>query len=146
MVLDHLCRNTRCVNPKHLEAVTQKENILRGIGISAQNAVKTHCWRGHPFKESNMFIYKNQRHCLACGRIIGKKMRDRKRLLILPEIKESLELKRKRLMLMNKGFINKKLRKEYTKNGKSISYEVISSNKYSTLVSIINALIELKEK
>lgn len=30
LVIDHLCRNKRCVNPAHLEAVTQGENIRRG--------------------------------------------------------------------------------------------------------------------
>lgn len=30
MVLDHLCRNRRCVNPHHLEPVTVKENTHRG--------------------------------------------------------------------------------------------------------------------
>lgn len=28
--LDHLCRNTACVNPDHLEPVEQKENVRRG--------------------------------------------------------------------------------------------------------------------
>jgi hypothetical protein len=27
--IDHLCRNKVCVNPAHLEAVTQKENLAR---------------------------------------------------------------------------------------------------------------------
>lgn len=31
LVLDHLCRNTSCVNPEHLEAVTNEENCRRGI-------------------------------------------------------------------------------------------------------------------
>ena len=30
LVLDHLCRNRRCVNPTHLEPVTYKENCRRG--------------------------------------------------------------------------------------------------------------------
>lgn len=30
LVIDHLCRNARCVNPAHLETVTQRENVLRG--------------------------------------------------------------------------------------------------------------------
>lgn len=31
MVLDHLCRNRTCVNPAHLEPVTQEENVRRGL-------------------------------------------------------------------------------------------------------------------
>lgn len=30
LVIDHLCRNPRCVNPDHLEAVTNTENTRRG--------------------------------------------------------------------------------------------------------------------
>src|SRR5881396_3749910 len=45
-VLDHLCRNRRCVNPEHLEPVTVGENIRRGdTGI--KNWSKTHCIHGH---------------------------------------------------------------------------------------------------
>lgn len=36
--LDHLCRNTRCVNPDHLEAVSHRENTMRGFGACANRA------------------------------------------------------------------------------------------------------------
>lgn len=48
LVTDHLCRNRRCVNPDHIELVTNRENVLRGIGLSAQSARKALCLRGHP--------------------------------------------------------------------------------------------------
>lgn len=36
--IDHLCRNKRCVNPEHLEAVSHRDNILRGAaGILRKN-------------------------------------------------------------------------------------------------------------
>lgn len=45
MVLDHLCRNRCCINMAHLEPVTLKENIRRGM----RGPQATHCYRaGHP--------------------------------------------------------------------------------------------------
>lgn len=43
--LDHLCRNTRCVRPAHLEPVTHRENMRRGQGWAGQNARKSTCAR-----------------------------------------------------------------------------------------------------
>jgi hypothetical protein len=45
--LDHVCRNRRCVNPDHLEPVSQRENLLRGYSRMAQNARKTCCPQCH---------------------------------------------------------------------------------------------------
>lgn len=61
--LDHLCRVRGCVNPDHLEPVTCRTNLLRGIGPSAIHAQKTHCPRGH---EYHVRADRNARGCRTC--------------------------------------------------------------------------------
>lgn len=69
LVLDHLCRVPLCVRPDHLEPVTQRENILRGVAASAVNHAKTHCIRGHEFTRENTRRGSNgHRSCRACDR------------------------------------------------------------------------------
>jgi len=56
LMIDHLCRNPQCVNPRHMEEVTNRTNQLRGDGPSGTNALVTHCVRGHLFSEENTWI------------------------------------------------------------------------------------------
>lgn len=66
--IDHLCRNRSCCNPDHLEAVTRRENILRGESPFANNAKKTHCVNGHPLNEKNTYRRRDRetRECKQC--------------------------------------------------------------------------------
>lgn len=65
--LDHLCRNRRCVNPDHLELVSHRQNILRGLAPSAVNARRTSCVAGHPFDARNTYVYRDgTRQCRRC--------------------------------------------------------------------------------
>lgn len=79
LTIDHLCRNRMCVNPTHLEAVSMRENILRGEGISAKNARKTHCKRGHPLSGDNLYVEPMGRHCKACARMAEQARKAKRR-------------------------------------------------------------------
>lgn len=45
--LDHLCSMRNCVNPEHLQPVTNAENWLRGNSPSRLAKDRTHCKSGH---------------------------------------------------------------------------------------------------
>jgi hypothetical protein len=82
---DHLCRTPSCVKavaddhgPAHLELVTPRENTLRGVGPSATNARKTHCWQGHEFTPENTYTTPTGgRSCRECQRAACKRYRTR---------------------------------------------------------------------
>jgi len=65
--IDHLCRNRSCINPDHLEAVTQSVNVLRGVRAVEP---KSECKHGHPFDEANTYYPPSGagRQCRACVR------------------------------------------------------------------------------
>lgn len=73
-VLDHLCRMPSCVNPAHLEPVTNQENIKRGVQ-SALRPPQTHCKRGHEFTPENTLVHKNKRGCRTCARANERRRR-----------------------------------------------------------------------
>lgn len=68
LVIDHLCKNTHCVNPLHLEVVTSQVNTLRGQSPSAQQVHRTHCPLGHPLSGDNLYVHRNKRGCKRCRR------------------------------------------------------------------------------
>jgi hypothetical protein len=60
--VDHVCNNTMCVNPEHLEQVTHRENLRRWA------ARITHCPQGHEYTEENTVWSKDrvERKCRLC--------------------------------------------------------------------------------
>lgn len=85
LVLDHLCRNRRCVRPSHLEAVTQRTNVLRGVGFAACKARQTHCIHGHEFDPANTYVAPNgTRRCRRCRAEAQNRARRRQGVACVP--------------------------------------------------------------
>lgn len=78
--IDHLCRVRHCVNPGHLEAVTQQENIRRGEAGQHMRREGNECPSGHPMEGSNLYVEPTgRRRCRECGREKVRRYRERNR-------------------------------------------------------------------
>ena len=84
---DHLCRNTSCVNPWHLEMVTPRENVLRSRGL--KHIDSNMCVNGHPLTPDNIVYSKRSggryRLCGACQRAYDRGYRARINALTLAD-------------------------------------------------------------
>lgn len=58
--IDHLCQNPGCVNPDHLEAVTQAENTRR------VHTRPVTCKHGHVITLKDTYKYHGRRRCKRC--------------------------------------------------------------------------------
>ncbi len=70
--IDHLCRNRRCVNPDHLEAVPPRENAMRGDAPNVIAHLAGTCRRGHPVLGANVVTERRPNgviryRCRACA-------------------------------------------------------------------------------
>jgi hypothetical protein len=67
LTIDHLCRNRRCLNPDHLEAVTHTVNVRRGLATGPQPK-RDRCYRGHLFTSENTRLSPDgAQHCKLCA-------------------------------------------------------------------------------
>lgn len=73
------CRHRSCVNPDHLEAVTQMENMLRGRSAAAITLRTGVCQNGHPFEGDNVRVRahhpRKNRECVQCNRERSRRWR-----------------------------------------------------------------------
>lgn len=79
--IDHLCRNTSCLNPSHLEAVTPSENMHRGMSPVFVIRRSGKCKYGHELTPENTYTCKSTgyRRCRKCQRRQLKAARDRRK-------------------------------------------------------------------
>lgn len=65
--LDHLCHRILCVNPMHLDPVTQRVNALRSSSLAAMAARRERCLRGHPLDGRRKNHGRTIRYCRVCA-------------------------------------------------------------------------------
>ena len=84
LTIDHVwkrgCRSRLCVNPNHLEPVTNGDNVRRadpGQRTRDRAAAQTHCKRNHPFDEANTYRDRGARACRACHALRERRRKER---------------------------------------------------------------------
>lgn len=66
LVFDHVCEEKSCVNPAHLQRVTNRVNVQRYF---QRRPARTHCARGHDLTEDNVYVFATgRRECRTCVR------------------------------------------------------------------------------
>jgi hypothetical protein len=74
LMMDHLCRTRDCVHPLHLEPVTAKQNVERGL-----KRARECCRYGHPLTEDNVRLKRGKgkvwRDCRECRRFWSRNAR-----------------------------------------------------------------------
>lgn len=70
LVVDHRCNNPRCVNPDHLQVLTQRENCLRATSRNMMAHLLGQCVRGHVLDEVGFYVRPDgRRECSLCRRV-----------------------------------------------------------------------------
>lgn len=75
-VVDHLCEEPACIEPRHLDACSQRENVMRSeTAVASIHAKKDACPRGHEYEPTpDHWKTATKRVCRACHREVARQL------------------------------------------------------------------------